>query len=283
MPINQHKGSIAMDQLNNLISNSHNNKVKPLPASIKNIKFVLSDVDDTITTNGQLLPQTYNAIHQLVDQGIVFIPITGGCAGWCDSFARLWPCQAVIGENGGFYLKKSNQGNIDYHFWQGQQERAQNHQKLLALAKKAIKAVPEVNLAKDQAYRLVDVAIDYNQDISGISSDQINTILDTFHQGGANAKASSIHVNAWIGDYNKKIMACHMLATEFSLTEQQMKEQVLFIGDSLNDESMFEFFPNSVGVANIQHSLAKLTHLPTWITEKSFGRGFNQVIASIIN
>jgi len=272
-----------MDQLYNKKNTTKGNKVKPLPASIKNIKFVLSDVDDTITTGGQLLPQTYNAIHQLVDQGIIFIPITGGCAGWCDSFARLWPCQAVIGENGGFYLKKSDQGNIDYHFWQSQQEREQNHQKLMRLAQQAITAVPEVNLAKDQAYRLVDVAIDYNQDISDISNEQINTILETFHRGGANAKASSIHVNAWIGDYNKKIMACHMLAKEFSLTQQQMKEQVLFIGDSLNDESMFEFFPNSVGVANIEHSLEKLTHLPNWITTKSYGYGFNQVIASITN
>lgn len=281
--MNLDKGQRPMDQLNNTINTTFSTKVKPLPTRIKNIKFVLSDVDDTITTDGQLLPQTYNAIHQLVAQGITFIPITGGCAGWCDSFARLWPCQAVIGENGGFYLKKSEQGNIDYHFWQTEQERQQNHRKLINLAQRAIAAVPEVNLAKDQAYRLVDVAIDYNQDVSGISNEQINTILDIFHQGGANAKASSIHVNAWIGDYNKKIMACHMLATEFSLTEQQMKEQVLFIGDSLNDESMFEFFPNSVGVANIKHSLAKLTHQPSWITSKSYGYGFNQVIASIIS
>ncbi|MFT5707875.1 MAG: HAD superfamily hydrolase (TIGR01484 family) [Oceanospirillaceae bacterium] len=253
-----------------------------LPRKIDNIKFVLSDVDDTITSGGQLLPQTYLAMHQLVQQGIIFIPITGGCAGWCDSFSRLWPAAAVIGENGGFYLKKQPDNSIEYSFWQDQSERAANTKKLLKLAEQALKLVPQVKLAKDQAYRLVDVAIDYNQDISGINPQQIAQILAVFHQAGANAKASSIHVNTWIGDYNKKAMACLMLAKEYQLSEQQMQEQVLFIGDSLNDETMFEFFPNSVGVANIESQLNQLEHRPKWITQQPFGLGFEEMVAALL-
>jgi HAD superfamily hydrolase (TIGR01484 family) len=266
-----------------LSSADHITHAKPidLPTKIGNIKFVLSDVDDTLTCHGQLLPETYQAMHRLKDQGIIFIPITGGCAGWCDSFSRLWPAAAVIGENGGFYLKKQPDNSIDYHFWQDAQKRVENTNKLKALAKDALNKVPQVAMAKDQAYRLVDVAIDYNQDISGINQSQINQILEVFHSAGANAKASSIHVNAWIGDYNKKAMACHLLSKEFGLTEQQMREQVLFIGDSLNDETMFEFFPNSVGVANISSQLDQLTFKPKWITEQAYGLGFNQMVDAI--
>lgn len=253
-----------------------------LPAKIANIKFVLSDVDDTITTHGQLLPSTYQSMQQLTDAGIVFIPITGGCAGWCDSFARLWPCAAVIGENGAFYINKQPDASVNYHFWQEEAVRKNNQQKLLALADEVINKIPEVRLAKDQPYRLVDVAIDYNQDIKGISERQIADILNIFHRAGASANASSIHVNAWIGDYNKKAMACELLATQFNLSSDQMREQVLFIGDSLNDESMFEFFPNSVGVANIDKSLAALAHHPQWITQQPKGLGFNQLVAALL-
>lgn len=258
-------------------------KVLPLPRSIADIKFVLSDVDDTITSHGQLLPETYQAIHQLVANEIVFIPITGGCAGWCDSFSRLWPSAAVIGENGGFYLKRQADNSIQYHFWQSEKERKENSEKLHQLARQALKDVPEVRMAKDQSYRLVDVAIDYNQDIKGVERSRVDKVIKVFTDAGANAKASSIHVNAWIGDYNKKAMACHMLAKEFNLSEQQMRQQVLFIGDSLNDETMFEFFPNSVGVANITPQLSQLQHQPKWITQEAYGLGFNQMVEAVLN
>lgn len=249
----------------------------PSSGELKNIKFVLSDVDDTLTTHGQLLPETYHAIHSLVEKGIIFIPITGGCAGWCDSFSRLWPSSAVIGENGGFYLKRQSDNSIDYHFWQSAKERQENTAKLLSLAEQALQLVPEVSMAKDQSYRLVDVAIDYNQDISGVARSEVNKIVKVFTDAGANAKASSIHVNAWIGDYNKKAMACHLLAKEYGLSEAQMQQQVLFVGDSLNDETMFEFFDNTFGVANIIPQLGQLEHHPKWITDQPYGLGFNQM------
>lgn len=254
----------------------------PLPHAIKGIKYVLSDVDDTITSNGQLLPETYQAIHQLVASGVIFIPITGGCAGWCDSFARLWPCAAVIGENGGLYINKQSDQRLDYHFWHSEEERNSNRKKLLTLAAKAIERVPQVRLAKDQAYRLVDVAIDYNQDIKGISAAQVAAVLSVFHDAGARANASSIHVNAWFGNYNKKAMAEQLLKDEYQLSHSQMREQVLFIGDSLNDESMFEFFPNSVGVANISENLGALQHHPTWITKQAKGLGFIEMVDAVL-
>jgi len=254
----------------------------PLPEQLTGIKYVLSDVDDTITSQGQLRPDTYQAIHQLVDAGIIFIPITGGCAGWCDSFARLWPCAAVIGENGGFYIKKQQDSTLDYHFWHSENERISNQKQLLALAQSAIEIVPQVSLAKDQAYRLVDAAIDYNQDNKDISPTQVAQVLEVFHSAGARANASSIHVNAWFGDYSKRAMAQKLLAQEYQLSSEKMREQVLFIGDSLNDESMFEFFPNSVGVANIASSLEALKHHPTWITQKPNGCGFNQMVDALL-
>ena len=64
---------------------------------------VFSDIDDTLTTDGQLVPQAYVALDTLRRAGLRVILITGRPAGWCDHIARMWPVDAVIGENGAFY------------------------------------------------------------------------------------------------------------------------------------------------------------------------------------
>ncbi|MEM7796757.1 MAG: HAD hydrolase family protein, partial [Cyanobacteria bacterium P01_C01_bin.118] len=60
--------------------------------------------------------------------------------------------------------------------------------------------------------------------------------------------------------------------------------QVLTIGDSPNDESMFDpdQFPNSVGVANVRHYLDALAHHPTFVTEAKEGEGFQEVATALL-
>ena len=70
------------------------------------IEFVLTDIDDTITTDGQLEAKAYEALWKLHDAGLKIIPITGRPAGWCEMIARFWPVEGVVGENGGFYFRK---------------------------------------------------------------------------------------------------------------------------------------------------------------------------------
>ncbi len=66
------------------------------------IRFVLTDIDDTLTKDGKLPPQAYNALWALKEAGIRVIPVTGRPAGWCDLIVRQWPVDAVVGENGAF-------------------------------------------------------------------------------------------------------------------------------------------------------------------------------------
>ena len=53
-------------------------------------------------------------------------------------------------------------------------------------------------------------------------------------------------------------------------------EQVLTVGDSPNDESLFDanYFPLSVGVANVLDYADQLTHHPAYITTAPEGEGF---------
>lgn len=78
----------------------------PLPLSWKNIKWVLTDVDDTLTWQGRLPPETLIALNKLQQANIKVVAVTGACAGWCDHIAQLWPVDAVLGENGAFIMEK---------------------------------------------------------------------------------------------------------------------------------------------------------------------------------
>src|ERR1700682_6223328 len=82
------------------------------------IRFVLLDVDDTLTTGGRLSAAAYAALEDLSRHGLRVIPVTGRPAGWCDLIARFWPVDAVIGENGAFYFRYDHDArSMTRHFW----------------------------------------------------------------------------------------------------------------------------------------------------------------------
>jgi hypothetical protein len=68
------------------------------------IQAVLVDIDETLTTHGKLTAQAYAALERLQRAGRRVVPVTGRPAGWCDHIARMWPVDAVVGENGAFYF-----------------------------------------------------------------------------------------------------------------------------------------------------------------------------------
>jgi hydroxymethylpyrimidine pyrophosphatase-like HAD family hydrolase len=80
----------------------------PLPER-RRIKGVFADIDDTITSDGRLTADAYQALERLHQGGLMVIPITGRPAGWCDHIARMWPVDGVVGVNGGFYFRYDHQ------------------------------------------------------------------------------------------------------------------------------------------------------------------------------
>ena len=244
------------------------------PGELAEVEFILTDVDDTLTRHGRLAPTTLAAIERLRADGLRVIPVTGGCAGWCDHMVRAWPVDAIIGESGAFSFRMLPGGGLRRRFTRALPELKAEQQQLLTLAETALEAVPSARLANDQAYRLVDVAVDHAQDIAPLSRRDVETIIGIFQAGGARARASSIHVNAWFGDHDKATMATRLLAEDYALDTDAQRRKVLFIGDAPNDESLFQAYPLSVGVANIGPYLSRLAHTPRWICDVGHGDGF---------
>ena len=249
----------------------------------KQVRFVLTDIDDTVTTEGRLTADAYAALEQLSNAGITVIPITGRPAGWCDHIARMWPVFAVVGENGAFYMRYDrNKRKMHTHQWATEEHLQENRKKLDRLAVEILQAVPGAALASDQHYRLADLAIDFCEDVAALPEAAVQQIVSLFKGAGAQAKVSSIHVNGWFGEYDKLSMTKTLFAREFGIHLESDNTQAVFIGDSPNDEPMFEFFQYSVGVANIQTQLHRLTHRPKFVTPSEGGAGFVEMARHLL-
>ena len=247
------------------------------------IRVLLTDIDDTITTDGRLTAEAYSALEAAQSAGYIVIPVTGRCAGWCDHIARMWPVDAVVGENGAFYFRYDHtKKKMHQYFCQSKTERSENARKLKSISTNILKLVPGTAIASDQPYRITDLAIDFAEDVEPLPRDEVQKIAVLAEANGATAKISSIHVNCWFGDHSKLATSILLLETQFGMSAEIAQHSAMFVGDSPNDETMFGYFAYSVGVANIQESLAYEFQHPAFVTEHKGGKGFTEVVSYLL-
>ena len=259
--------------------------IKECPgATLRHLRAVLCDIDDTLTWQGRLPAVAYDALERLRENNLIVVPITGRPAGWCDHIARMWPVDGIVGENGAFYFHyDSGSQEMTRRYWRTVQERRDDRAKLDVIKTRVLEEIPDAAVATDQAYREADLAIDFCEDVPRLSAGQIERIVEIFKAAGATAKVSSIHVNGWFGDYDKLAMTKQMFEQVFSIDIESDAAAIAFVGDSPNDVDMFEFFPNAVGVANVQEWVDSLQATPRWVTEKPGGFGFAEFARIVVD
>lgn len=248
----------------------------------QNIDILFCDIDDTLTTEGKLPANSYSKLWDLTQAGVKIIPITGRPAGWCDMIARFWPVTAVIGENGAFYFSYHQQ-KMTRVWAYGDEERLYFQQKLNVVREEILKTVPGSAISADQFCRLFDLAIDFCEDVPALSAADIEKIVAVFKKHGAQAKVSSIHVNGWFGAHDKLTMCETYCKDQLQIDIRRHQDRIAFIGDSPNDEPLFGFFKNSVGVANIQNFAKDLNTPPQFICSKDSGDGFAEFAELLLN
>jgi HAD superfamily hydrolase (TIGR01484 family) len=242
------------------------------------IRYVLADIDDTLTSAGKLTAQAYAALESLQRSGRKLVAVTGRPAGWCDHIARMWPLDAVVGENGAFYFWFAD-GKLGKRFIDDAPTRARHRRALARIAQRILAEVPGAALASDQAYRETDLAIDYCEDVLPLPLATAERIAELMRASGLSAKVSSIHVNGWFGRYDKLAAARLLFAERFGADLERANRETVYAGDSPNDAPMFGFFDNSVGVANVRR-FAGLT--PKYVTRGEAGEGFAELAAHLL-
>ena len=244
----------------------------PLSARAR-IRGVLCDIDDTITTDGRLTAAAYAAMEKLQRAGMLVIPITGRPAGWCDHIARMWPADAVVGENGAFYFRYDHTAHaMQRHFVDDDAMRAANRDRLAVIKSRILAAVPGCAVAADQHYREADLAIDYCEDVPRLPMDTVDKIVALMQEAGLTAK-SQLDPRQWLVRRLRQTQDdAHADGGNASPSDlDALRDEFVFVGDSPNDAPMFAHFPYAVGVANINAFADRLTASPAYVTQAASG------------
>ena len=258
-----------------------------LPKNLcKNLKGIFSDIDDTISLQGKIPKLAYNALCEAKEAGLRVIPVTGRPAGWVDHLARMWPVDAVVGENGAFYfyldLEQGRDGKLIRRFLQSEKTRESNRKKLWKIFSEMKKEKKHLQVASDQGYREIDIAVDFCEDVARLPEKEIDWIVKQFTRADAQVKISSIHVNAWFGKHDKA-STCKLLLKElFKEDFEKVKDLYLYCGDSPNDEPLFQCFPETIGMANVKDFLPQMKYHPKYIAKKAGGLGFAETVQQIL-
>jgi HAD superfamily hydrolase (TIGR01484 family) len=243
---------------------------------------VFTDIDDTLTTEGAITPDALQALHNLKAAGLMVISITGRPVGWSMPFASTWPVDAMVAENGAVALLHKKQANqVDKIYQQDQATRTRNFEQMQRIAQKVLKEIPGTFMAQDSAGRETDIAFDHSE-FHHLSPAQIQQVVAMLKREGMTATISSIHINAWFGDHNKWHGAQWILKELTGRDLNQELDQWVYVGDSTNDQVMFEYFTHSVGVANIRRFEHELKHLPKYIASKERGAGFAELVNALL-
>ena len=245
------------------------------------VRGVLTDIDDTLTTEGAITPDALAAMFRLQSAGLPVFAITGRPAGWSEAFALSWPVNAIVAENGAVALSRGAGGELHRAYLQDATTRQVHFQRLQALAQHILQTLPQARLATDSPGRETDIAIDHSE-FAHLSADDIAQVVALMRGGGLNATVSSIHINGWIGGHDKLEGARWIVREHLGRALDDEIDHWVYVGDSTNDARMFGHFPHSVGVANVARFVPQLSHLPRYLAAGERGAGFAEVVDTLL-
>jgi HAD superfamily hydrolase (TIGR01484 family) len=240
----------------------------------------MTDIDDTLTRDGAIEPAALAALHALADAGVPVVAITGRPLGWCQPFAQAWPVHAIVAENGAVALLREA-GVLKTEFAQDASAREANASRLEQVAQRILQTVPGARLAQDSAGRVTDIAIDHSE-FAHLPPHDVAAVVALMRSEGMNATVSSIHINGWFGSHTKYSAAQWMLQRIFGRELLPEIHRWANVGDSTNDQLMFQHFPCSVGVANLMRFAAELQVWPAFITQAERGEGFAEFARALL-
>ena len=249
---------------------------------------VLTDIDDTLTTDGAITSEALDALQSLRAAGFPVVLITGRPIGWCEPLMHgdaaagraPLPVDACVAENGAVALVRSPDA-LTKIYQQDAPTRTTHFARLHAVAADIVRSVPGARVSRDSAGRETDIAIDHSE-FTHLPPQRIAQVVALMQAAGMHATVSSIHINGWFGEHNKLSGARWMLRTLWGRNLDDELDRWVYVGDSTNDALMFQQLAQSVGVANIARFAPQMQCLPRYVTTRERGAGFAEMVAVLL-
>ncbi|MFN6564452.1 MAG: HAD family hydrolase [Nostoc sp. ChiSLP01] len=233
---------------------------------LSNIRLIATDMDGTLTKRGKFTPALLQALEDLATANIKVLIVTGRSAGWVSGLSSLMPVAGAMAENGGLYFPPGNQKPI---VLTPIPDLAKHRQQLATTFEKLQTQFPQIQESVDNRFRVTD----WTFDVATLSKDELQILERLCQQMDWGFTYSNVQCHIKPQGQDKAVGLLQVLREYFP---DYSPEEIVTVGDSPNDESLFDrhYFPVSVGVANVLEYADKLKHQPVYITNAAEGDGF---------
>jgi len=235
-------------------------------------KLVFSDFDGTLTLDDELRPEFFSVLKLLKSHNIPLVICTGRSKSWAHFLLSHFPdLSHVITEGGGVltYVEKHDGRRILKDILLVDDAEVIRLEKAVIELKEKI---PELELSVDSFGRQTDRAIEltFLEDHPDID----RKVREYFLENNIHFSTSNVHMNFWCGEISKMNSLRKFMKKFIKVADNE----VIFFGDSLNDESVFAALPNCVGVSNIEKVKDRFEFLPRTILKGENNKGILGVL-----
>lgn len=246
---------------------------------------IAADCDETLTTGGKLLPSVLLARERLRSLGIPLIVVTGRAAGFAWTVFELLDAEAVVAENGGLLFERaqpetpilvSAQGptNLETGGWQPGRALFEKLQSEGGESGSDGQRFAHLKPTLDVAFRMTD----FTFLVGGLRHDELVALGQRVRGLGAEFTFSTIHAHI-MPQGQDKAGGLKLWAKRHGVST----ERILTIGDSPNDESLFDpgAFQLTWGVAGISKYADIMRWRPRHVTAHAAGQGFAEMACRV--
>jgi hydroxymethylpyrimidine pyrophosphatase-like HAD family hydrolase len=203
--------------------------------------------------------------------------VTGRSSGWAAALCRYLPgVSGVVAENGAVFLEGGTGSDVPLLL--DREGDANAAARIEACLTEVLNFYPEAVLGSDNFSRLTDRTIEV---ASNIDPDEIGRIARRFD---LRHTYSSVHHHLSVSSLDKAAGLALALEHQHS-SVVDMRREVVTVGDSFNDASLFdrETFAVTVGVRGVLRYLDVLgDRFPEYVTMADEGHGFNELCKQIL-
>jgi HAD superfamily hydrolase (TIGR01484 family) len=240
------------------------------PEYFQDIHLIATDMDGTLTQQGKFTAQLFQALETLAIARFPVIIVTGRSAGWVSGLKHYLPIEGAIAENGGLFFPgntETPQPLVKLTNW------TQHRQNLAAMFEQLKQQFPHLKESADNQFRLTD----WTFDVMGLSRTELQQLQQLSQQQDWGFTYSTVQCHIKLKQQEKAAGLQQVLQQYYP---ELTAKQVLTVGDSPNDESLFnpKLFPVSVGVANVLEYQEDLTYKPAYVTPSAEGKGFCELV-----